>query len=50
MRLTHGILGFCIGAVSATHNSKELEERMETFLTEGASELLQEMKESEVGI
>ena len=32
MRLTHGILGFCFGVVSAKFPSEHLEERIEAFL------------------
>jgi hypothetical protein len=38
MRLTHGVLGFCLGIVSAKFPAEHLEQRMEAFLAWVAGE------------
>ena len=38
MRMTHGVLGFCFGIVSAKFHSEHLESRIEAFLAWVAGE------------
>ncbi|GAX76258.1 hypothetical protein CEUSTIGMA_g3702.t1 [Chlamydomonas eustigma] len=47
MRLTHGVLGFCFGVVSAKKHSEALEERIEAFILSCAEEKIPKLSEED---